>query len=150
MRVHELSRSTWLTKKANRLGRWDGSKGNTSGRGHKGQKARSGYSSKASFEWGQTPLIQRMPKSRGFKRYYKLVDNYCVINVSDLENNVNVADGSELSKFKLKELGYINKETDLVKILWNWEIKKKISFVWIEKFSKTAQEKIEKAGGNVQ
>lgn len=150
MRAHEISKSAWLKKKANRLGRGNASKGNTSGRWHKWQKARSGFSAKATFEWGQTPLVQRMPKARWFKRYYKLVDNYVVINVADLNKNENVSDWLELSKFKLKELWYIKKESDLVKILWNGELSKKIKFVWIEKFSKSAQEKIEKAGGNIE
>ncbi|HRX63598.1 MAG TPA: 50S ribosomal protein L15 [Candidatus Absconditabacterales bacterium] len=149
MKLFEIKKSTGLKKKANRIGRGNATKGNYSGKGLKGQKARSGYSAKPYFEGGQTSVVQRLPKMRGFKRYYKLVDNYYVVNLGNLEKDERVTKDMEITKFKLKELGYIKKEKNLVKILGNGKLTKKLSFKGIEKFSKTATEKIEKAGAKI-
>lgn len=149
MKIHELKKSTWLKDKARRIGRWDGTKGNTSGKGHKGQKARSGYSAKPFFEGGQTSIVQKLPKAKGFKRHDKLVDTYAVINLSKLEKDERVTNDMEITKFKLKELGYIKKESELIKILWTGDFSKKVTFIELEKFSKTAIQKIEKAGAKI-
>jgi len=149
MRIHELKRSTWLKDKSNRLWRWNASKWNYSGKGHKWQKARSGWSISQFFEWGQTPLVQRMPKMRWFKRHDKLSDTYAVINLWNLEKDKNIEKNMEINKFKLKELGYIKKESELVKILWNWDFSKNLIFINIDKFSKTAIEKIEKSWSKI-
>lgn len=149
MKLHELKKSTWLKKKANRIWRGNATKGNYSGKGLKGQKARSGYSAKPYFEWGQTSIVQKLPKMKWFKRHDKLVDTYQVINLSRLEKDERITKDMEINKFKLKELWYIKKETDLVKILWNWNITKKLTFSAIDKFSKTAIEKIEKAWAKI-
>ena len=147
MKLHQLEKSKWFKDKARRLGRWNASKWNYSGKWLKGQKARSGKSVRPFFEWGQTPVVMRMPKAKWFKRCDKLVDSYTIINVSTLENDS--AFSAEVSKAVLKESGYIKSEKDLVKILGNGEIKKSLNFVGIEKFTKSAIEKIEKAGGKI-
>lgn len=147
MKLHQLEKSKWFKDKARRLGRWNASKWNYSGKWLKGQKARSGKSVRPFFEWGQTPVVMRMPKAKWFKRCDKLVDSYTIINVSTLENDS--AFSAEVSKAVLKEAGYIKSEKDLVKILGNGEIKKSLNFVGIEKFTKSAIEKIEKAGGKI-
>ena len=149
MKIHELQKSTWLKDKARRLGRWDATKGNYSGKGHKWQKARSGYSAKPFFEGGQTSIVQRLPKAKWFTRHDKLKDTYAVVNLNNLEKDKNIAKDMEITKFKLKELWYLKKETELVKILWTWDFSKKLTFVGLEKFSKTAMEKIEKAWAKI-
>lgn len=149
MKVHEIKRSTGLKDKARKLGRGNASKWNYSGKWHKGQKARSGGGVPIFFEWGQTPIIQQMPKKRGFKRHFKLITNYSVINLWTLNKDEKISDDMELTKFKLKELWYIKKETELIKILGNWDFSKKIKFVGLDKFSKTAIEKIEKSWSQI-
>jgi len=149
MKIHDLKRSTWLKSKANRLWRWDATKGNYSGKGHKWQKARSGYSAKPHFEGWQTSIVQRLPKLKGFKRHDKLTDTYAVINVWNLEKDERITKDMEINKFNLKELWYIKKESELVKVLWTWDLSKKLTFVGLEKFSKTAVEKIEKAWAKI-
>lgn len=149
MKLYELKRSTWLKDKANRIGRWNGSKGTYSGKWLKWQKARSGRSVQQFFEWGQTSLVQRMPKSRWFTRCDKFVNNYSIVNLCALETDERIVNDMELTKFKLKELWYIKKESDLVKVLWTWDFSKKVTFVWMDKYSKTAITKIEKAWATV-
>lgn len=146
MRLHEIKRSTWLKDKANRIWRWNASKWNYSGKWHKWQKARSGGSISPFFEWWQTSIVQKMPKMRWFKRHFKLLDNYSVVNLWNLQKDERITNNMELTKFKLKELWYIKKESDLVKVLWNWDFSKEIVFVGVDKFSKSAIEKIEKSG----
>lgn len=147
MKLHELQRSKGFKEKTRRLGRGDATKGNYSGKGHKGQKARSGKSVRPFFEGGQTSIVQRMPKAKGFKRYYKLVDIYAVVNVGSLEKDARIT--TEVTKAALKAAGYIKKESELVKILGNGELSKALIFTGIEKFTKSAIEKIEKAGGKI-
>ncbi|MCK9467452.1 MAG: 50S ribosomal protein L15 [Candidatus Absconditabacterales bacterium] len=149
MKLHEIKRSSGLKDKANRIGRGNASKGNYSGKGHKGQKARSGGSIPVFFEGGQTPIVQQMPKARGFKRYFKLLQKYSVINLGRLQKDERITDKLELNKFKLKELGYIKKESDLVKVLGNGDFSKEIVFVGLDKFSKSAMEKIEKTNSKI-
>ena len=146
MKLNTLERSKGFKAKSRRIWRWAYG-GNYSGHGCKGQNARSGSSMKPRFEGGQTSIAMRMPKTRGFKRYYKLVDNYTVINVCTLDADERIT--NEVTKEILKTNGYIKKESDLVKILWNWELNKSLSFAGIEKFTKSAIEKIEKAWGKI-
>ena len=147
MKLHQLEKSKWFKDKARRLGRWNASKGNYSGKWLKGQKARSGRSVRPFFEWGQTPVVMRMPKAKGFKRADKWIDKYVIINVSVLEKDDSIQ--AEVKKAVLKEAGYIKSISDLVKILGNGELKKSLNFTGIEKFTKSAVEKIEKAGGKI-
>lgn len=141
---------SYSTKKSKRIGRWNWSwKGNYSTRGHKWQKARSGYSKRPWFEWGQTSLNMRLPKLRWFKRYYKLVDNYEVLNVSVFEKSPLVNDWDTINKEKLNLLWLISSENSLVKVLWSWEINKKLNFSWIDSFSASAKTKVEKAGWKI-
>jgi len=149
MKLHEIKRSSGLKDKANRIWRWNASKWNYSGKGHKWQKARSGGSIPVFFEGWQTPIVQQMPKARGFKRYFKLLQKYSVINLWRLQKDERITDKLELNKFKLKELWYIKKESDLVKVLGNWDFSKEIVFVWLDKFSKSAMEKIEKTNSKI-
>ncbi len=147
MLLHELKRSKGYKNPKKRLGRGNASgKGNYSTKGLKGQKARSGGAKPIWFEWGQTPLTRRIPKLKGFKRYYKLVTNYQVVNVEDLNQ---FRAGTTITKEKLAEAGLIRKATKPVKILGNWELEKKFKFEGIEAFSASAKEKIEKAGGEI-
>ena len=125
-----------------RLGRGIGSGiGKTSGKGHKGQNARSGGGVRLGFEGGQIPLIRRLPK-RGFNNQFKKV--YAIVNVSDL--NV-FEDGATVDANALLERNIIGKiEAYGVKVLGNGELTKKLT-VKADKFTETAKQKIEKAGG---
>lgn len=144
MKMHDLGPAYGSTTTRRRIGRGTGSGlGKTSGKGHKGQKARTGGSIRRGFEGGQTPLYRRIPK-RGFKNHF--ATEYAVINVSDLdrfEENT-VVD----SKLLLSE-GLIRKELDGIKVLGNGEITKKLTVV-AAKFSKSAEEKIQAAGGKIE
>ena len=149
MKLHSLVRSKGLTDKLNR--RWRGNasgRGNYSGRGLNWQKSRSGHSMKPFFEWGQTSVVMRMPKHRGFKRYYKLVTPIQVVNIEALQKDERVTD--VVSKELLLQLGYIDTTDVAVKILWNWDLQKALSFEGIEHFSATAKTKIEKAGWSIK
>ena len=131
-------------KKANenkkRVGRGMGSgMGKTSTRGHKGQGSRSGSSLMRGFEGGQMPLHRRLPK-RGFTNIFRV--EYAVRGLDAIAE----LGEKELTLDKLTEHGILKKRNGLVKVLANGEIKKAVT-VHAHKFSKTAQEKIEKAGG---
>lgn len=91
MKLHTLKQSKGIIEKNNQLGRGNASKGNYSGKGHKGQKARSGHSMKPFFEGGQTSIIQRLPKRRGFKRYFKLIQETTPVNIDRLEKDTRIA-----------------------------------------------------------
>ena len=131
-----------------RVGRGIGSsKGKTSGRGHKGQKSRSGVAIK-SFEGGQMPLYRRLPK-RGFKNFRK--KNVAIMNLSDLQNFIitkKIKPSDELNIKFLKDKKLINKDFNLLKILGKGEIKEKLK-VSTNFVSKSAKAKIEKAGGSI-
>ncbi|UFX82771.1 50S ribosomal protein L15 [Candidatus Absconditicoccus praedator] len=143
-----LTKSNGYTKAKKKLGRGNSSgKGNYSGRGIKGQKSRSGYSKRPGFEGGQTPLNKRLPKLRGFKRFFKLVDNYDIVNLKDLENDDRISEN--IDKAVLKQLGYIKSEKSKVKLLGDGDITKKLTITGLDKCSKSAKEKIENAGGTV-
>ena len=147
MKIHQLIKSKGLRDKARRLGRGNATgSGNYSGRGLKGQKSRSGHGHRAFFEWGQTSIVQRLPKARGFTRYYKLVDNYEVVNLGKLNLDKRVADTMEISKASLKQLWYIKNEKGLVKILGDGEYTKHLTFTDVDSFSTWAKAKIEKPG----
>jgi len=127
-----------------RRGRGHGSgNGKTAGKGHKGQKARSGGGVRIGFEGGQMPLMRRIPK-RGFNNIF--ATKFATINVSDL-NRFN--DGDVVGVTELKAAGLIKKEFDGVKVLGNGDLSVKVT-VKAAKFSQSAVEKIEKAGGKTE
>lgn len=149
MKLHSLVRSKGLTDKLNR--RWRGNasgRGNFSGRGCNGQKSRSGHSMKPFFEWGQTSVVMRMPKHRGFKRYYKLLTPVQTVNLDAIQKDEKITE--VVSKEVLLQLGYIRSADVAVKILWTWDLQKALSFEGIEHFSATAKTKIEKAGWSIK
>ena len=126
-----------------RRGRGHGSgNGKTAGKGHKGQKARSG-ATRPGFEGGQMPLYRRLPK-RGFNNIF--AKKYVAVNVSELER---FEDGTTVTAELLKESGVVSKTLDGIKILGRGEITKKLT-VNAAKFSASAAEKIEKAGGKAE
>ena len=116
--------------------------GKTAGKGHKGQNARSGGGVRPGFEGGQMPLYRRIPK-RGFKNVWAI--KYSEINVATLNK---FEDGAEVTPELLKASGLIKKLEDGVSVMGNGEITKKLT-VSAHRFTKTAKEKIEKAGGKV-
>lgn len=144
MKLHELSPMPGATRESKRKGRGHGSgNGKTAGKGHKGQKARSGGSIRPGFEGGQTALARRIPK-RGFNNIF--ATKYAVVNVSDLEM---FNDGITVDAELLKASGLIKKELDGIKVLGNGELTKNLT-VKAAKFSAAAKEKIEKAGGKAE
>lgn len=144
MKLHELSPAPGSVKDVKRIGRGHGSgQGKTAGKGHKGQKARSGGGVRPGFEGGQTTLARRIPK-RGFNNIFRT--EYATVNVSDLEKFV---DGTVVDTELLRASGLIKKELDGVKILGNGELTKNLT-VKAAKFTAAAKEKIEKAGGKAE
>lgn len=144
MKIHELSPSEGSKKKAFRVGRGHASgNGKTAGRGHKGQNARSGGGVRPGFEGGQMPIYRRLPK-RGFKNIF--AKEYVSINVEELNK---LEDGIEVTAQVLKEAGLISKICDGVVILGRGELERKLT-VKAKRFSKTAAEKIEAAGGKAE
>ncbi|MCM1334142.1 MAG: 50S ribosomal protein L15 [Bacteroides sp.] len=145
MKLHELSPAEGATKEVKRIGRGHGSgQGKTAGKGHKGQWARSGGGVKPGFEGGQTKLAMRIPK-RGFNNIF--ATEYATVNVSDLEKRFE--SGAVIDGAALVESGLLKKTLDGVKILGNGEITKSFT-VKAAKFSATAKEKIEGAGGKAE
>lgn len=144
MKLHELSPAPGSVKDVKRIGRGHGSgNGKTAGKGHKGQNARSGGGVRPGFEGGQMPLQRRIPK-RGFNNIFAA--KYATVNVSALEV---FKDGTVVDAELLKAQGIIKKELDGVKILGNGDLSKNLT-VKAAKFSETAKEKIEKAGGKAE
>ena len=144
MKLNELQPAPGSKQTGRRLGRGIGSGlGKTSGKGHKGQNARSGGGVRPGFEGGQTPLYRRLPK-RGFKNRNKKV--YTEVTLSMLDR---VEAGTEVTAESLKELGIIKKLNDGIAILGNGEISKKLN-IKASKVTKNAQAKIEAAGGKVE
>ena len=145
MKLNELMQNKGAKQERRRVGRGMGSGlGITSGRGEKGQKARSGVSIKATFEGGQLPLYRRLPK-RGFSNApFKI--KYAVINVSDLNR---FEDGTVVTKELLKESGLVKNQLDGVKVLGNGTLEKKLT-IKADKFSREAIEKIEKSGSKYE
>lgn len=145
MKLHELQPAVGSVKDVKRIGRGHGSgQGKTAGKGHKGQKARSGGSIRPGFEGGQMPLQRRMPK-RGFNNIF--AKEYAEINVSALE--ARFEDGAVVDAEALVASGAIKDAKDGIKVLGNGEITKKLT-VKAAKFTASAQEKIEKAGGKAE
>lgn len=148
--LHELSRSQWRKSKPFRVGRGNSArKWNYSGRGLWGQKSRAWGWVPNWFEWGQTPLHMRLPKLRGFKRYFKLLKNVTPISLEALEADDRIATGSTVTKEVLASNGYCAKKTSVVKVLGNVTMKKKLAFEWIDGFSAGAKASIEKAWGTI-
>lgn len=144
MKIHELAPAAGSTRDVKRIGRGHGSgNGKTAGKGHKGQKARSGTGMRPGFEGGQMPLQRRIPK-RGFNNIF--ASKYSVINLSSLNK---FDDGAVVDAAALIEKGIIKKEYDGVKVLANGNLTKKLT-VKAAAFSASAKEKIEAVGGKVE
>ncbi|SFS84422.1 50S ribosomal protein L15 [Marininema halotolerans] len=141
MNLHELKPATGARKNRKRLGRGiSAGQGKTSGKGHKGQKARSGGGVRPGFEGGQNPLYRRLPK-RGFTNVNR--KEYAVINLDDLNR---FEEGTEVTPELLKEQGVVKNMKDGLKVLASGELKVKLT-VKAHKFSQAALEQIAKAGG---
>ena len=145
MKLHELEKNIGATHAKKRVGRGPGSGlGKTSGRGQKGQKARSGGSINPVFEGGQLPLYRRIPK-RGFSNaMFKTV--YATINVEDLNR---FEDGTVVTPALLKDTGLVKKQLDGVKVLGNGKLEKKLT-IQANEFSTSALEKIKEAGSKAE
>ena len=140
MNLSNLHPAKGSKRQDKRRGRGPGSgQGKTAGRGHKGQKSVAGFSQMRGFEGGQMPLHRRLPK-RGFTNIFKV--EYTEINLADLDKLA----GAEISPQTLREAGLIKKEAEPFKILGRGEISASKK-VHAHKFSRSAKEKIEKAGG---
>ena len=145
MKLHELEKNIGATHAKKRVGRGSGSGlGKTSGRGQKGQKARSGGSINPVFEGGQLPLFRRVPK-RGFSNA-KFKTRYAVINLKDLNN---FEDGAVVTPALLKDAGIIKNQLDGIKVLGTGKLEKKIT-IQASKFSTSALEKIKEAGSKAE
>ena len=144
MKLHDLKPAVGATTAPKRLGRGIGSGlGKTSGKGHKGAKARSGGGKGPGFEGGQITLMRRIPK-RGFTNIFR--KEYVAINVDRLEI---FEDGMVVTPVELIQYGIIKNVEDGIKILGNGEITKKLT-VQANKFSESAKQKIEAAGGKAE
>lgn len=144
MKLHEISPAAGSTTAPKRLGRGVGSGlGKTSGKGHKGSKARSGGGKAQGFEGGQMKLVRRIPK-RGFTNIY--AKEYATINLSALEV---FEDGAVVDALALKNAGIVKNAKDGIKVLGDGEMTKKLT-VKAAKFSKSAAEKIEANGGKAE
>ena len=145
MKLHTLAPNEGATKERKRLGRGVGSgTGKTSGKGHKGQNARSGGGVRPGFEGGQLPLFRRLPK-RGFSNAPFKV-RYATINLSDLNR---FEDGAVVTPELLKEMGLVKNQLDGIKVLGNGKLEKKL-VVKAHNFSSVAKEQIEKLGGKAE
>ena len=144
MNINDVHEGIQKYRKRKRLGRGTGSGlGKTSGRGHKGQKSRSGYSQHPTFQGGAMPMIRRIAK-RGFNNKFGV--RVGEVNVGDLE--ANFAAGDEVTPASLRKKDLANYRYDVLKILGKGEITKKLT-VSANRFSQSAREKIEKAGGKI-
>jgi large subunit ribosomal protein L15 len=145
MKLNNITPTEGAFKERKRVGRGTGSGlGKTSGKGHKGQNARSGGGVRVGFEGGQLPLFRRLPK-RGFSNA-KFKIRYAVINLSDLEK---FAEGTEVTPTLLKEMGVVKNSLDGIKVLGNGKLTKKLN-VKANKFSETAKKEIEALGGTIE
>ena len=144
MKLNELSPAQGSTKAAWRKGRGPGSgNGKTTGKGHKGQNARSGGGVRPGFEGGQLPLYRKLPK-RGFKNRFAV--NYSIVNVAALNK---FEDGAVVDLEALIAAKIVRKPLDGLKVLGNGDLTKKLT-VKATVFSATAKEKIEAAGGKIE
>lgn len=145
MKLHELSPAFGSTHAVKRIGRGAGSgTGKTAGKGHKGQKARSGGGVRRGFEGGQMPLQRRVPK-RGFVNIFATV--YAIVNLNSLEERFE--DGAVIDAAALKSVGLVKEAHDGIKVLGTGDVTKKFT-VKAAAFSKSASEKILKAGGKAE
>lgn len=145
MKLHELSPAKGSKKDRKRVGRGPGSGlGKTAGRGHKGQRSRSGYSRRPGFEGGQMPLVRRVPK-RGFTNIFRI--EFAVVNLQDLAE-IAAETGNEVTPESLADAGRVRRGRP-VKILGNGEIDRALT-VKAHAFSASARQKIEGAGGTVE
>ena len=146
MELKDLKPAEGSRKNRKRVGRGHAAgQGKTAGRGMNGQKSRSGGGKGAGFEGGQTPLARRLPKLPGFRNINRV--EYLPVNVSRLEEKF--ADGDTVDTASLIAAGIIKREYELVKVLGNGEITKKLT-VKVDKVSASAKAKIEAAGGKVE
>ncbi|WP_270167958.1 50S ribosomal protein L15 [Paenibacillus sp. SYP-B4298] len=144
MKLHELKPAPGSKQEPKRKGRGIGSgNGKTAGKGHKGQNARSGGGVRPGFEGGQNPLYRRLPK-RGFNNPFR--KEYAIVNLDELNS---FAAGSEVTPEILKEKGIVKNSLSGIKILGNGEIKVQLT-VKANKFSQSAVEKIQAAGGKTE
>ena len=144
MKLHELKPAEGSRKVRNRVGRGIGSgNGKTSGRGHKGQNARSGGGVRPGFEGGQNPLFRRLPK-RGFTNINR--KEYAIVNLDALNR---FEDGAEVTPALLLETGVVSNEKAGIKVLGNGTLNVKLT-VKAHKFSASAKEAIENAGGTTE
>lgn len=145
MKLHELEKNIGATHRRKKVGRGPGSGlGKTSGRGHKGQNARSGGGVRPTFEGGQLPLFQRLPK-RGFSNA-PFKKEYAVINLEDLNR---FEDATVVTPELLKEHGIVKNQKSGIKVLGNGTLEKKLT-IQVHKVSKTAREKIEASGSKIE
>ena len=144
MKLHELSPADGSKRDVKRIGRGHGSgQGKTAGKGHKGQKARSGGGVRPGFEGGQMPLQRRIPK-RGFNNIF--AKKIVAVNVGSLTV---FEDGADVDAQALINAGIIKKEYDGIKILSNGKLTKKLN-VKASAFSESAKQKIEEVGGKAE
>lgn len=145
MIIDQVNRGITKNRKRRRVGRGPGSgRGKTSSRGHKGQGSRSGTSTQAVFEGAMMPLVRRIPK-RGFNNPF--AKDVMTVNVGDLD--AIFESGDEITPDTLRASGLIRGRFDVLKILGDGDLSKKLK-ISAHKFSKSAQEKIEKAGGQIE
>ena len=144
MKLHELKPAAGARKTRRRVGRGPGSgRGKTSGRGEKGQRSRSGYSSQRGFEGGQMPLHRRLPK-RGFVNIFR--KEYRTVNVERLND---LEKGATVTPELLQSAGLVKKGRDDIKILGHGDLTVALT-IQAHKFTKTAIQKIEAAGGKAE
>ena len=146
MKLHNLKPNPGAKHRRKRLGCGESSGlGKTSGRGHKGQKSRSGGGVRPGFEGGQMPLHRRLPK-KGFSNV-QFRDKIAIVNVSQL--NQSFEDGATVNEAALREAGLVKGRFDAIKVLGQGELERNLKVV-ADKVSASAREKIEKAGGSVE
>ncbi len=144
MKLHDLQPAPGSRRVSKRIGRGHATgQGKTAGKGHKGQNARSGGGVRLGFEGGQTPLFRRIPK-RGFTNINR--KEFAIVNLETLNR---FEDGTEITPALLVETGIVKKELSGIKILGNGEVTKKLT-VSAHKFSQSAKEAIEAAGGKTE
>jgi len=148
MKLHDLKPAPGSKKNKKRVGRGMASgMGKTSSRGHKGQGARSGGGKGPFFEGGQLPLVRRLPFRRGFTNIWRV--NYTSINVGRLQESFGESDQQEVTPETLAKAGIIKKSDKAVAILGDGEVSAALT-VKAHRFSKSAKEKIEAAGGTIE
>ena len=144
MKLHDLHPFPGSKKKRKRLGRGPGSGfGKTSGKGHKGLLARAGRANMAGFEGGQMPLARRLPK-RGFTNIFRI--EYAIVNIQTLSAQENI---TEFNPANLREMGLVKGRNSLVKILGEGDVGRPL-VIEAHKFSESAKQKIESAGGQAK